>query len=157
MPAGAIWGTIAVMVPVPPTQHAPRSQRRLSDLGQATTVLALLGGATASTLGLLFSLVVLLGNWVEPGCTIPEPVIDNTAYCAINGDDYARALPAAALTLLFVVLTTWVSVRVIRRHHAAHGSAREIRWQVGFLVATPVLAVVALLAVAAIPLLRESL
>ena len=120
-------------------------------------MLALLAGATASTLGFLFFLVVLLGNWVEPGCSIPEPIVDNTAYCAINGDDYARALPAAGATLLFIVFTTWVSVRVMRRHQAVHGSARGVRWQVAILVATPVLTVFALLGVAAIPLLRESL
>lgn len=119
--------------------------------------MALLAGATASTLGFLFTLVVLLGNWAEPGCSIPDPVVDNTAYCAINGEDYVRALPAAAVTLLMVILATWVTARVLRRHRATHGSTHVVRWQLAFVVAAPVLAICATLVVTAMPLLRESL
>ncbi|ROR91028.1 hypothetical protein [Nocardioides aurantiacus] len=136
---------------------ATATQQRLCDLSEPGTVSALLAGATASTLGFLFWLVVLLGNWAEPGCTLPEPIEDNAAYCAINGDDYVRALPAAAVTLMCVAFTVWVCVRVVRRTRAHGGSVRGVLWRVALLVGGPVVAIFVMLAVAAAPLLRESI
>ena len=129
----------------------------LSALREPGTLGAILAGSMASTLGVLFSLVVLLGNWIEPECTLPEPIMDNAAYCAINCDDYTRTLFPAALTLLFIVFTAWVCVRVVRRHRAVYGSAHRVWWQVSLLVAAPVLTIFLVLAVVAAPLLRGSL
>lgn len=100
---------------------------------------------------------MLLGNWVEPSCTLPEPIEDNPAYCAINGDDFARALPSAAVTLLCGAFTAWVCVRVVRRTRAHGSSVRGVLWRIALLVGGPVVAIFVMLAVATAPLLGESL